>query len=427
MSVFFTTPLETGRRCELTAPSRAVRRAIPFEYLLFVLALSGLGAGCTAIALGLLRPPTASMVVGDWYLLTSGFVIVVAAGSNRRAILLMTLAVTACAVAAYLPLRAIAPTLEPKTYVKTVVALVAAIAINWQFAIGVRRGGALRDNRDLAVACFAVALVVTPMLSGWGIQISAVIPQTLDAHALKMDEAFGLRVPAALGALTRANAVSSYIVFHVYISISLAMVGYDLVFDDMHNWRMTKLMLVSSFLGFFAYFITPTVGTIFFPAYGSAPLLGDILASADGSKLPRNAMPSLHTTWGVMLIVAAVLQPRAGVWRRMLAPLFALYGALSVCGALVFGDHYLIDCIVALPFAATILLSFDNASGRGRRAVVCFWTGVALFVAWIALLRIGGSLIAPPVVLAMTVASIAHLLASATVLRRAPPSAPGWT
>ena len=408
----------------LLRPAAALFGAIPFEYLLFGFAMGGMALGAAAIVLGLLGSPAASMVVGDWYLLTSGFIIVAAASSRRPAILLAAAAVALVAATLYLPIHVVAPAVGLKSYVKVSVALAAAAAIATQFAIGLRRGGTLRANRDLAIACFAVALVVTPLMSGWGIQISALIPQTLDATALRVDEAFGLRAPAWLDGKIGQSAALSYIVFHVYISISLAMVGYDLMFGDTQKWRMTKLLLLSSLLGFLTYFITPVVGTVYFSDYGPSAPFATIVAQTASSDLPRNAMPSLHTTWGLMLIVSAALRPRAGVWNALLRASFAVYGVLTICGALTFGKHYLIDCVVALPFAATIMLAFAQVEARGTRSfAICIAAGLALFVGWIAILRIGGGLAAQPVILAMTAASLAHMVLSVRAMR----TAPRWT
>ncbi|MFT4095768.1 MAG: phosphatase PAP2 family protein [Rhodoblastus sp.] len=430
MGGFFSPSEASNRRRALNASAGAASHAPPFEYVLFALALAGLAAGAVAIALGYLDTPTAKLVVGDWYLLTSGLIIVAAAGSQPRRILSTAALAGLLAAALYLPLKLAGVSVAPKSYVKAGVALASTAAMAAQFGVGLRSGRGWRDNRDLAVACFAVALVVTPLMSGWGIQISAAIPQTFDATALRMDDAFGFRAPAWLRDHVSASGAVSYLVFHVYISISLAMVGYDLLAGDTRDWRMTKLMLVSSLLGFVAYFIAPTVGVAYFEGYDGSRALQDIVAqtSAAAASLPRNAMPSLHTTWGAMLIVTALAQPAAGPWRGAIAALYVVYGLLTICGALTSGDHYLIDCIVALPFAASILLSFEDAETRARSGFQpCFIAGVFLFAAWIAMLRIGGDLIGPPLVLAMSAASIAQFAATGVLLRNARRSAPGWT
>ncbi len=430
MSGFSASSDASGRRRALHATADAASRAPPFEYVLFALALAGLAAGGVAIALGYLDTPTAKLVVGDWYLLTSGLIIVAAAGSQPRTILTTAALAGLLAAAVYLPLKLAGVSVGPKSYVKAGVALASAAAIAAQFGIGLRSGRGWRDNRDLAVACFAAALVVTPLMSGWGIQISAAIPQTFDATALRMDDAFGFRAPAWLREHMSASGALSYLVFHVYISISLAMVGYDLLAGDTRDWRMTKLMLVSSLLGFAAYFIAPTVGVTYFEGYDASRSLGDIVArtSAAAADLPRNAMPSLHTTWGAMLIVTAFAGPAAGPWRGAIATLYVAYGLLTICGALTSGDHYLIDCIVALPFAASILLSFEGPGTRARSGFQpCFLSGVVLFAAWIAMLRIGGDMIVPPLVLAMSAASVAQIAATGVLLRNARRAAPGWT
>jgi hypothetical protein len=394
---------------------------LTFEYGIFALTAIGFALGGVAVALGYLRSPAASMVVGDWYLLTSGFVIVAAASSRPRLIGFAAVSAFLIVAALYPVSRALGLADGSQAHIKIAVACASAMAIATQFIFALRQGRVWRENRDLAVGCFAVALVVVPLMSGWGIEASTHVAWTLDAQVLRIDDLFGLRVPARMIVLVMSSPKLSSLVFHVYISVSLAMVGYDLLFGDTRNWRMTKLMLVSSFVGFVVYFITPVVGTNFFDAYGAdipQQILLQFPVSA-GHDLPRNAMPSLHTTYGLFLIAAAIARVGRDWRESVVAILFGSYGAMTICGALVFGHHFLTDCIVAVPFATAILLivvEFESGKAKGMNALVGF--GVVLFCCWVAVLRFGDVLGTWPVIYPLAAAGLALYAFAVVRLRR---------
>lgn len=393
---------------------------LQFEFLLFFAATGGLALGAIGVAAGVLDSPAGSMVIGDWYLMTSGLLIVAASSSRRRTIVAAAGGALACMALAYpaLHLAGAAPALKP--FAKASVALSAAAGVVAQFVVASRERDPALARRQLRHACFAVALVALQVASGWGVQATTAIGQTFDRTVLLMDDTLGARIPALLRDAVTNNALAHFVVRHVYISLPLAMVGYDLLRRDFENWTMTKLLLVSSMIGFCLYFVTPVAGTTFLsPAYDSG---GAVLADATAEAFrttPRNCMPSLHTSYALFLILASLARQGDAIWSRLVSAGFVAYGVLTIVGAMVYGDHYAFDCIVALPFATAIYLTvvrppIDTAM-RGDLTL----TGATLFVLWVAIIRADAALPAP-LLLGTAVLSMAYFGFAICALVRRP-------
>jgi hypothetical protein len=106
--------------------------------------------------------------------------------------------------------------------------------------------------------------------------------------------------------------------------------------------------------GWALYFVLPGIGPYeaFYShaVWAAAPSSSEIglsLMQVD-SDTPRNAMPSLHMAWAVLLVITGWEMGRgwfaAGI----------LYFALTVFATLGLAEHYLIDLVVAVPFAIAI-------------------------------------------------------------------------
>lgn len=273
----------------------AMRSGVAIEFVLFFFSILAVAAGGLGVLFGVLNSPLSMMVVGDWYVTTSGLLIVLSSTDERPTIVRAIGALALAAAGAYALLRAFGVDVGAKEYVKLSMSAAAVCAIVTQFAIGLRADS--RARRDhLRVACFAAALVILPITSSWGVQMTTFISKTYDHALLAMGDSLGIRIPALVRAAVWNNSIADYVTFHVYISISLAMVAYDIVWRDFKNWEMTKLLLVSSVVGFVFYFIVPVAGTTYLlPHYNPAGAPGALSSISDP---PRNCMPSLHTTWG---------------------------------------------------------------------------------------------------------------------------------
>ncbi len=140
---------------------------------------------------------------------------------------------------------------------------------------------------------------------------------------------------------------------------------------------------VGGVCGFIFYQICPGLGPAYvfgsrFPAH--LPAAGEFQLALNRGAGARNAMPSMHMTWALLVWWSAwELTPLA----RFIATGFAALTFLSTLG---FGEHHLVDLIVAVPFALLIealcALKNQRNAALGAGAV-----GLALTLSWLLILR----------------------------------------
>jgi len=169
-----------------------------------------------------------------------------------------------------------------------------------------------------------------------------------------------------------------------------------------------------------AFLVTGPVGVLFYnmlPACGPAHVFGAAfpwhpLSTADAMRMnvvpivlkgARNAIPSLHMTW-----VLLVWWNSRGLarWVRAIALLFLVLTAMATLGT---GEHYFIDLVVAFPFSLMVqaLCSYSLPFRRGeRRTAFLFGTFVTLI--WLALLSFSSTIFwtSPVLPWAMIVATV---------------------
>jgi hypothetical protein len=119
-------------------------------------------------------------------------------------------------------------------------------------------------------------------------------------------------------------------------------------------------------IGALAYQIVPATG----PKYAFAgyppdqPVVGAFTMSEPLQRFtPRNAMPSLHVTWAMLIGWHAARQG----W--IAGTLGAVFLVLTSVAALAMGEHYLIDLAIAVPFAIAVGAA---VAGHRRLATTCF-------------------------------------------------------
>jgi hypothetical protein len=157
-------------------------------------------------------------------------------------------------------------------------------------------------------------------------------------------------------------------------------------------WFILTLFMLAGVGGWLLYDLLPATGPVYiftrdFPwarlPYGELHKV--VLEKVSvAPMIPRNAIPSLHMGWVVLL-----------VWnsRRFVFPVrvfMLLYLVLTFIATLGTGQHYLVDLIVSLPFALLIqsLVSLPLPGSRFRRMVVIL-TGMGLVLGWLAMVRFG--------------------------------------
>jgi hypothetical protein len=168
--------------------------------------------------------------------------------------------------------------------------------------------------------------------------------------------------------------------------------------------------LVTGPVGVLFYNMLPAIGprALFAAAYPfHPPAIADIMHMTVVPILRtgvRNAMPSLHTAWVLLVWWNSKGLAR---WIRAIAMLFVILTVMATLGT---GEHYFVDLVVAFPFAlmvqAACMYSLPFRSGARRNA---FLFGTFVTLIWMALLSFTTSIfwISPVLPWAMIVATVA--------------------
>jgi hypothetical protein len=177
----------------------------------------------------------------------------------------------------------------------------------------------------------------------------------------------------------------------------------------------------AAFAVMLAFLVTGPVGVLFYnmmPAIGPRALFGAAYpfhppAMADVMHMivvpilrtgVRNAMPSLHTAWVLLVWWNSKGLAR---WIRAIAMLFVILTVMATLGT---GEHYFVDLVVAFPFALMVQAACTYAlpfrSGARRNA---FLFGTFVTLIWMALLSFTTSIfwISPLLPWAMIIATFA--------------------
>ena len=104
------------------------------------------------------------------------------------------------------------------------------------------------------------------------------------------------------------------------------------------------------------------------------PAQGPAFYAIGVTNCPRNAIPSLHMTWPLLLFFSC---------RRRIQKIGAsVLVLLTILATLGIGQHYLVDLVVAVPFALAIHAAFERD-----------WSiagiGIGLTMVWLLTLRCG--------------------------------------
>jgi hypothetical protein len=212
-----------------------------------------------------------------------------------------------------------------------------------------------------------------------------------DLYLYAFDASLHVQIPFLLGQLFAQHGIfrQTAILAYIGLSVPIAVVYAGQV-------RRTKTKALQCFL---AFVITGPIGILF---YNAVPALGPVhlftkffpwrpLAIEQVRHLllepvalagPRNAIPSLHMAW---VLLAWWYSRGLSAAERAIAFFYLVFVALATLGM---GEHYLIDLIVAVPFALFIesLFAYDLPTLDNFRARA-FAFGLLGTCAWLAALR----------------------------------------
>lgn len=228
--------------------------------------------------------------------------------------------------------------------------------------------------RDLLITGLAAALIGTlflPILS-----LFSSTPK-YDLYLYAVDGTLGFSASFELGRALGRSTIFFWPLACVYDAMFVSM----LLIYELHVIRKGEPKRVLAALalnlcgGFLLYFLLPACG----PAYAFPSLFPQHAPSFDyrlhllNLTAPPNAIPSLHTSTALLLLWFCRKHPRAGA--------FAILNLIcTLLATLASGEHYLIDLVVGVPFAACV---FWASARAWKKAFV--WLTVTM--GWMGMLR----------------------------------------
>ena len=238
-------------------------------------------------------------------------------------------------------------------------------------------------------------------------------PKSFDLYLYSFDSSLRVQFSFLMGQLFQKWLWVRFACLVIYIALPLPLA---LVYAARLRARRENALavmlafLVTGPLGILCYNMVPAVGPahLFGGAYPWHPL-----STADAMRMnlmpilrqgPRNAIPSLHMTWVLLIWWNSRGLAR---WIRAIAIVFVLLTVMATLGT---GEHYFVDLVVAFPFSLMVqaLCSYFLPLRSGeRRAAFLFGTFTTLI--WLALMSYNTGIFwsSPVVPWAMTVATIA--------------------
>ena len=182
--------------------------------------------------------------------------------------------------------------------------------------------------------------------------------KTFDLYLYVFDGSFGFQPSFLMGRAMAASSLLRVACLLTYISLPFVMaLVYALRLPkgtERPSWDIITLFLLAGLGGWALYNVVPATGPVYvfadsFPwrslPYKSLPRLFLELVPVN-SDIPRNAIPSLHMAWAMLLY-----------WNtkglsRGLRYFLAIYVGMTVVSTLGTGEHYFVDLVAGVPFAS---------------------------------------------------------------------------
>jgi hypothetical protein len=221
-------------------------------------------------------------------------------------------------------------------------------------------------------------------------------PKTYDLWLFVTDGSLGFQPSFFMGRVLLDNRILTISALLTYDSLPFVMAAvcawHIPVGTTRPPWFMLALFMLAGVGGWLLYDLLPATGPIYvfnrdfpwtrLPYSELHKIVLEKIAIAPG--IPRNAIPSLHMGWVILL-----------VWnsRKFIFParvFMLLYLVLTLIATLGTGQHYLVDLIVSLPFALLMqaLVSLPLSGNRFPR-IIAILAGLGLIAGWFAMVRFG--------------------------------------
>jgi hypothetical protein len=247
--------------------------------------------------------------------------------------------------------------------------------------MGVLAAFALRREAPRLTLVGAAGIPGFMLVQGWfRDRIAGGLPLTYDAVLLNLDRALGLDPAYAVGRWFVASPflAASSALFYAALPLLVALVFAAAVRGGAPRSDPVRLLLICGavqLVGAMLYRLVPAVGPRY--VFGGFPLEVPLVAPvllAPFPEYPRNAVPSVHFALAIVLLRAS----RGGTWIFPISLIWCVAIGLATLGM---GEHYLIDLVIAVPFALGIEAAVERR-GLARPAVAGL-----LMAAWIAVVR----------------------------------------
>jgi hypothetical protein len=250
-----------------------------------------------------------------------------------------------------------------------------------------------KEQEQMALAFVPALLFVT---SDWGSTIllgwtEKANPRVLDLYLFSFDSSFRVQIAFLMG---QAYALWPWFraagtAFYIGLPMIIGLVYAGQLLRD--RWRAMSAMiafLITGPVGVVFYNLFPAVGPvhIFLSQFPWKPIPADQAMRLLVEPIPvaglRNCMPSLHMGW---VLLAWWYSRGLSVWERGMVMAFVVFTFFSTMGT---GEHYLIDLVVAFPFAVFLqgLCALELRWNDWARVTAVVY-GLLLTLAWIVVLR----------------------------------------
>ncbi|HLW88646.1 MAG TPA: phosphatase PAP2 family protein [Terriglobales bacterium] len=265
------------------------------------------------------------------------------------------------------------------------------LGLRWLWSTGAER------RKTYAVLAPGAAMVLFVLSAQRALSLANVLyAKTFDLYLYVVDGSFGFQPSFLMGRAMATSSVLRVACLLTYISLPFVMaLVYALRLPkgtERPSWDIITLFLLAGLGGWALYNVVPATGPVYvfadsFPwralPYKSLPRLFLELVPVN-SGIPRNAIPSLHMAWAMLLFWNTKGRSRG------LRIFLAVYAGMTVVSTLGTGEHYFVDLVAGVPFALAVqaVVSPDGKASFSRRAMAA-GAGLALTMGWLLLARFG--------------------------------------
>jgi hypothetical protein len=257
-------------------------------------------------------------------------------------------------------------------------------------------------HREWRYAGLAVLVPVGMANAAFGLSsvVRRMTPTTYDGALYALDAALRIPFSAILGNLFLRIPALSLVSLIAYAMLP-GSIAAGLGFEEYNSHRGrnrgvgVNLLLAYAISGTLAaalYIMCPGTGPFHafpnsFPSHLPDPAAVPLGLAPFAPLSPRNAMPSLHVAWAVLLARSTAGSRLA---LRITAWTFALFTILATIGS---GEHYVIDLVAAAPFLAALEAATAHRYISLKTRMIPLITGLMFFGAWIYAVRHAASIV----------------------------------